>query len=51
MLRNKGPDMDWTCGFNKREVVENFTFLLPCIVLVFFLNNQPHTLLSKFILL
>jgi len=30
-----------------REVMYNFTFMLPCIVIFFFLNNQPDALIIQ----
>jgi hypothetical protein len=29
----------------------NFTFMLPCIVIYFFLNNQPDALIIQILLL
>jgi hypothetical protein len=28
-----------------RDILEDFTFMLPCIVINFFLNNQPDALI------
>ena len=32
---------------DKRDAVLNFTFMLPCIVIDFFLNNQPDALIIQ----